>query len=34
MWGANEWTNRMFRKYWWLLLLIVIAYLTTKLTIA
>jgi len=34
MWGANKWTDRMFRKYWWLLLLIVIADLTIKLTTA
>ena len=34
MWGTNEWTNRMFRKYWWLLLLIIIGYLSIKLTTA
>ena len=23
MWGANQWTDSMFKKYWWVALLLV-----------
>lgn len=26
IWGANEWTDNMFKKYWWLVVLMVIGY--------
>jgi|SaaInl5LU_22_DNA_1037371.scaffolds.fasta_scaffold04323_7 hypothetical protein len=26
MWGANKWTDHMFRKYWWIVLLLAIGF--------
>ena len=26
MWGANKWTDVMFKKYWWVAVLLIMAY--------
>lgn len=26
MWGANKWTDGMFKKYWWLIVILIILY--------
>lgn len=26
MWGGNKWTSSMFKKYWWVICLFVVAY--------
>ncbi len=26
MWGANKWTDFMFKKYWWVVLILIILY--------
>ena len=30
MWGANKWTDQMFKKYWWAIILIAIIYILIK----
>jgi hypothetical protein len=30
MWGANKWTDSMFKKYWWVALLLVLAFFVTR----
>lgn len=27
VWGANEWTDSMFKKYWWVVALMICGYL-------
>lgn len=31
MWGANKWTDGMFKKYWWVVILIIFIYLLIRL---
>jgi hypothetical protein len=26
MWGANKWTDSMFKKYWWVVILLVFLF--------
>ena len=26
MWGANKWTDQMFKKYWWVVLIMIAAF--------
>jgi hypothetical protein len=26
MWGANKWTDDMFRKYWWVVATLIVVY--------
>ena len=26
MWGANEWTSSMFKRYWWVICLLTLTY--------
>ena len=30
MWGANKWTDEMFKKYWWMIPIIIIVYLFVR----
>ena len=30
MWGANKWTDQMFKRYWWVVIVLVIAYLMIR----
>ena len=30
MWGANKWTDYMFKKYWWFIVILIIIYVSTK----
>lgn len=30
MWGANKWTDAMFKKYWWMIPIIIIVYLFVR----
>ena len=27
MWGANKWTDQMFKKYWWVVAILMLLYL-------
>ncbi len=31
-WGANKWTKSMFKKYWWLVCLIIVGYVLIAIT--
>ena len=30
MWGANKWTNYMFKKYWYFIVVFIIIYIGAK----
>ena len=30
MWGANKWTDKMFKRYWWAVLILALLYLIVK----
>ncbi len=30
MWGANKWTDQMFKKYWWVVILFALLYVIYK----
>ncbi len=30
MWGANKWTNYMFKKHWWFIVVFIIIYISIK----
>jgi len=32
MWGGNKWTKSMFKKYWWIVGLIIIGYILIVIT--
>jgi hypothetical protein len=33
MWGGNEWTKSMFKKYWWILCLMIVGYILIVTTV-
>jgi hypothetical protein len=30
MWGANKWTDGMFKKYWWLVMVLIMLYIVFR----
>ncbi len=30
MWGANKWTDYMFKKYWWIIVILIILHIIYK----
>ena len=30
MWGANQWTDSMFKKYWWVAALLTVAFFVVR----
>lgn len=30
MWGANKWTDQMFKKYWWVVIVFALLYIIYK----